>query len=96
MQRRRLLSRLLGLAAMASAAGLVSPRAQAQAAQARWPTKTVRIVAAGPAGGSADIIARMLAEHLTRQTGQPVIVEPKPGASGTLAVNELTLAPRDG
>jgi tripartite-type tricarboxylate transporter receptor subunit TctC len=96
MQRRRLLSRLLGLAAMASAAGLVSQRAQAQAAQARWPTKTVRIVAVGPAGGSADIIARMLAEHLTRQTGQPVIVEPKPGASGMLAVNELTLAPRDG
>jgi tripartite-type tricarboxylate transporter receptor subunit TctC len=96
MQRRRLLSRLLGLAAVSSAAGLASLQGRAQAAQARWPTKTVRIVAVGPAGGSADIIARMLAEQLASQTGQPVIVEPRPGASGVLAVNELTLARRDG
>jgi tripartite-type tricarboxylate transporter receptor subunit TctC len=38
----------------------------------------------------------VLAEQWTRQTGQPVTVEPRPGASGVLAVNELSLAPRDG
>lgn len=62
----------------------------------KWPEKTVRIVAAGPAGGSADIVARLLADQLSRQIGQTVIVEPKPGAGGVLAVNDLSLAPRDG
>jgi tripartite-type tricarboxylate transporter receptor subunit TctC len=61
-----------------------------------WPDKVVRIVAAGPAGGSADIVARLLADQLSRQIGQTVIVDPKPGAGGVLAVNELSLAPRDG
>jgi tripartite-type tricarboxylate transporter receptor subunit TctC len=64
--------------------------------QAKWPEKTVHIVAAGPAGGSADIVARVLADQLSRQIGQAVIVEAKPGAGGVLAVNELSLAPRDG
>jgi len=91
--RRRFTLRLLGLAAAASAAGLLVARAQAQG---KWPEKTVRIVAAGPAGGSADIIARLLADQLSKQIGQPVIVEPKAGAGGVLAVNELSLAPRDG
>lgn len=61
-----------------------------------WPTKTVRIIAAGPAGGSADIVARLLADQLSQQIGQTVIVDPKPGAGGVLAVNDLSLAPRDG
>jgi hypothetical protein len=69
------------------------PRAQAQG---KWPDKTVRIVAAGPAGGSADIIARLLADQLSKQIGQPVIVDPRAGAGGVLAVNELSLAARDG
>lgn len=70
--------------------------ARAQVPASGWPTKAVRIVAAGPAGGSADIVARLLADQLSRQTGQTVIVDPKPGAGGVLAVNDLSLAPRDG
>ena len=92
-RRRRFTLRLLGAAAAASTGGLLAARAQAQA---KWPEKTVRIVAAGPAGGSADIIARLLGDQLSKQIGQPVIVEPKAGAGGVLAVNELSLAPRDG
>jgi tripartite-type tricarboxylate transporter receptor subunit TctC len=61
-----------------------------------WTNKPVRIVAAGPAGATADIVARLLADALHKQTGQTVIVEPKPGAGGMLAVNELSQAPRDG
>ena len=91
--RRRFTLRLLGLAAAASAAGLLVARAQAQG---KWPEKTVRIVAAGPAGGSADIVARLLADQLSKQVGQPVIVDPRAGAGGVLAVNELSLAARDG
>ena len=56
----------------------------------------MRIVAAGPAGATADIVARLIADPLARQTGQTVIVEPKPGAAGVLAVNELSQAPHDG
>jgi tripartite-type tricarboxylate transporter receptor subunit TctC len=84
------------VAAAALAALLGAAPAQAQATPSTWPTKTVRIVAAGPAGGSADIVARLLADQLSKQIGQTVIVEAKPGAGGVLAVNDLSLSPRDG
>jgi len=92
-RRRRFALRLLGLAAAASTGSLFVASAQAQG---KWPDKTVRIVAAGPAGGSADIVARLLADQLSKQVGQPVIVDPRAGAGGVLAVNELSLAARDG
>jgi tripartite-type tricarboxylate transporter receptor subunit TctC len=91
-RRRTHLLRALALACV-TALSFATPAAQAQAP---WPQKTVRIVAAGPAGGSADIVARLLADQLSKQIGQTVIVDPKPGAGGVLAVNELSLAPRDG
>lgn len=87
--------RLAAWLACAAAANLIAPQTQAQPAP-KWPEKTVRIVAAGPAGGSADIVARLLADSLSKQIGQTVIAEPKPGAGGILAVNELSLAARDG
>lgn len=61
-----------------------------------WPAKPVRIVVAGPAGGTADITARLLADGLEKEIGKPVIVEPKPGAAGGIAINDLLGAPRDG
>ena len=85
---------LLGV--IACSAVLFTAPSHAQATASKWPEKTVRIVAAGPAGGSADIVARLLADTLSRQIGQPVIVEPKPGAGGVLAVNDLSLSPHDG
>ncbi len=86
---------LLSLACVAVlAAGGSSAFAQAQAD--RWPFKPVRIVVAGPAGGSADIVARLLADRLAKDIGQPVIVDPKPGAAGALAVNEISQASADG
>ena len=63
---------------------------------AAYPTRPVRIVVAGPAGATADITARLLADGLARELGQPVIVDPRPGAAGAIAVNELIAAPRDG
>ena len=94
MQRKRFLRHLFALPAAAGALTLAAPLLRAQTS--KWPEKTVRIIAAGPAGGSADIVARLLADQMTRQIGQPVIVDPKPGAGGVIAVNELSLAPRDG
>jgi tripartite-type tricarboxylate transporter receptor subunit TctC len=61
-----------------------------------WPTKPVRIVIGAPAGGTADILARTLAEGLQKEWGQPVIVDAKPGGAGTIGVNELMSAPADG
>jgi len=81
-----------GLAAISLSAVSV----QAQTASPKWPDKTVRIIAAGPAGGSADIVARLIADSLGKDGGQAVVVDPKPGAAGVLAVNELSHAPHDG
>ncbi|HSC63296.1 MAG TPA: tripartite tricarboxylate transporter substrate binding protein [Caldimonas sp.] len=92
-RRRRFNLGLLGAAAAAGTGAMFAPLARAQA---KWPDKTVRVVAAGPAGGSADIVARLLADQLSKQVGQPVIVDPRAGAGGVLAVNELSLAARDG
>ncbi|HET7835303.1 MAG TPA: tripartite tricarboxylate transporter substrate binding protein [Variovorax sp.] len=69
--------------------------AQAQPA-AKWPEKMVRVIVAGPPGGTADIIARLVADQMSKDTGQPFVVDPKPGAGGVLAVNELSNAPHDG
>lgn len=96
MNRRHCLLRLVRTAAVACSSALTLASPQAQAQTPKWPEKVVRIVAAGPAGGSADIVARLLADQLSKQIGQTVIVDPKPGAGGVLAVNDLSLAPRDG
>ena len=68
----------------------VSARAQA------WPTRPIRLIVAGPAGGSADIVARLVGDPLSRALGQPVLVDNKPGAAGAIAVGELLQAQRDG
>jgi len=69
----------------------------ATAAQAQgFPGKPVRIVPFGTAGGPVDILARLYAEKLRERWKQPVIVEAKPGASGTLAADFVAKAPPDG
>jgi tripartite-type tricarboxylate transporter receptor subunit TctC len=81
------------LLALAAALGLgLGLPALAQA----WPAKTVRILVAAPPGGAADILTRMVSEGLSKELGQPVVIEYKPGASGTIAVQELLSAPADG
>jgi tripartite-type tricarboxylate transporter receptor subunit TctC len=61
-----------------------------------WPTRPIRLVVAGPAGGSADLVARLVGEPLSKELGQPVVVDNKPGAAGAIAVGELLQAQRDG
>ncbi|MBP0633252.1 tripartite tricarboxylate transporter substrate binding protein [Cupriavidus sp. AcVe19-1a] len=81
--------------ALAFGVGVVGwlPVAQAQPA---WPTKPVRLVVAGPAGGSADALARLLAEGLHKAWSKPVIVENKPGAAGALAISDMQSTGKDG
>jgi tripartite-type tricarboxylate transporter receptor subunit TctC len=65
-------------------------------AQQGFPSKPLRVIAAGPAGATADLIARLVTEPLAKELGQTAIVEPKPGAAGAIAVNDLLQAPHDG
>ncbi len=73
----------------------MSAVATAVAAQT-WPTKPVKIVAVFPPGGSVDQVARILAQQLTLQTGQQVIVENKGGASGSIGTAAVAKADPDG
>ncbi len=61
-----------------------------------WPSKPITIVNGYPAGGDSDALARVYAEKLTGKLGQQVIVENRPGASGTIAASAVAKAPADG
>ena len=65
-------------------------------AQQKYPTRPVRIVVGFSAGSATDITARMLAPRLGEKWGQPVIVENRPGAGGTLAAATVAKATPDG
>ena len=67
-----------------------------QAAQAQFPDKPIRLVVALPAGGSVDVVARIVADRLREQLQQPVVVENKPGASGNIAAQFVATAEPDG
>ena len=68
----------------------------AAACAQNWPSKPIRIVVPFPAGGSADLSARLLAEHLQAALAQSVVVESKVGAGGNLAAAEAARAEPDG
>jgi tripartite-type tricarboxylate transporter receptor subunit TctC len=76
------------------AAGLVLP-ATARA-QAAFPNRPVRLIAPFPPGGGVDLTARLLAEPLSREIGQPVVVENRGGAGGVIGVEAMSRAPADG
>src|SRR4051812_12313121 len=61
-----------------------------------WPTKPVRYVVPFPAGGSPDIIARLVSERFTKMWGQQVIVDNRAGAGGTVGAAFAAKSPADG
>lgn len=61
-----------------------------------WTDKPVKLLVPAPAGGTIDVIARMLADQLVADTGQAMVVDNKPGAGGAIAVQALRAAPADG
>ena len=65
-------------------------------AEPAWPAKPLRIVVAYPSGGVSDAVARILAEKLATQLGTPVLVENKPGASGSIGIDAVAKAAPDG
>jgi tripartite-type tricarboxylate transporter receptor subunit TctC len=76
--------------------GLAALAAGRANAEADWPTRTITIIHGFPAGGPSDVIARLIADGLSRSLGQAVIVEPRPGASGTAAAAQVARAAPDG
>src|ERR1700756_4263692 len=85
-----MLNRRLALAFGAKA--VLAPRAFAQA----WPAKPIRIIVPFPPGQSTDILARVMADQLTKVLGQQVIAENRPRAAGSNRADVAAKAPPDG
>ena len=83
---------LLSLAALCTLAVAAPLPTLAQA----WPAKPVTLVVPFPPGGGNDLVARQIAPGLQQVLGQPVVVENRPGAGGTLGVAYVTKAAPDG
>jgi len=66
------------------------------AAHAEWPDKPVKLVVPYPAGGAADTTARILAQYLGERLKQQIIVDNRPGGSGTIGASYVAKAPADG
>ena len=75
-------------------AALIALPAGAHAQQ--WPSRSIRFVVPLPPGGSPDYLARLFSERLQPVLGQPLVVENKPGAGGTIARDFVAKAPADG
>src|SRR2546426_1868369 len=81
---------------LGGAAVLVPARLVAQAPQAGYPTKSVRIIVPVAAGGPTDIVARMLADKLSAMWGQQVFIENKPGAGNNIGSEYVARSDADG
>lgn len=93
--RRAALRALAGSAAVLGAAPFTGAFAADEPAAA-YPSRPVRFVIPFPPGSGAELIARFIGQKFTDLTGQPVVVEPKGGGNGFIAVQAVLAAPRDG
>mgnify|MGYP003591968999 CR=1 FL=1 len=78
----------------AGGALLLAGGAQAQAPA--WPGKPIKLVVPWPAGGPTDTGSRIVGQQLAERLGQPVVVENRPGASGSIAYSQVIKTPGDG
>jgi tripartite-type tricarboxylate transporter receptor subunit TctC len=95
MTHRNLISRRILMQGAAASATLGLAPALAQTA-AGWPDHPIRMVIPYPAGGSTDVLFRIIAERLKDKLGQSVVVENKPGASGNIGIDQVAKGAPDG
>jgi tripartite-type tricarboxylate transporter receptor subunit TctC len=86
--RRQFLHLAVGAAALAAASRIATAQS--------YPTRPVRIIVASAAGGSPDIIARLIGQWLSERLGQPFVIENRPGAGGNIGTEALVRASPDG
>src|SRR5205807_1428686 len=80
---------------LAGIAGLAATAPVRRAHAAPYPERTITLVVPFPPGGSTDILARIVSEHLRQSLGQPVIVENRSGASGNIGAAAVARAAPD-
>jgi tripartite-type tricarboxylate transporter receptor subunit TctC len=83
---------IIAFAALAAAVSLVAGAAPAQ----DYPSRPIKIVAGFPPGGGVDTVARLIGQGMSSELGQPVVVENKPGAAGTIGAAQVAKSDPDG
>lgn len=94
MKRFQIISKNVLLIVVLQAASLLMP--SLSQAQSTWPSQSVKIVVPWATGGTVDMGARVIGQKIAEQTGQPVVVENKPGASSTIGFSQVLKASPDG
>jgi tripartite-type tricarboxylate transporter receptor subunit TctC len=92
MNRREVLKAGLGSVAVASAGWMSSGPARA----ANWPTKTVRVIVPFSAGSATDLVPRAVFEQVSKQVGQTILVDNRPGGGGAIGIGAVRAADPDG
>ena len=85
------MSRSIFMAACALALGFAAP-----AVAQDYPNRPIKLIVSFGPGGGADIVGRILAQSMAEKLGQPVIIENRPGAAGTIGNEAVARAEKDG
>lgn len=92
----KLVWKTVGRTFAAGVVGGLAILATGAASAQSYPERAVTLVVGFPPGGSTDVVARILAEHMTGTLGQPVVVENRPGAGGTVGIGHVASSDPDG
>ena len=84
--------KLLALIVAAALAAIASSGGRAE----DWPTRPIRVIVPLSAGSAADVVPRLVFAQVSAQLGQPIVIENKPGASGTIGARDVATAAPDG
>ena len=89
-------ARVTAVTAALCCCGFAQAQAPAAGSTQTWPVKPIRVLVGAPAGGTSDILTRLIGAKLTETWGQQVISDPRPGANGNIAVELLVRSAPDG
>lgn len=90
------LTRRAALLGAGAAFAMGGSAARAQSGTGDWPSRPIRWVNPGPAGGAGDVISRLVADRLQGRLGQPVVVDNRPGAGTNIGMTQVARAAPDG